>query len=110
MVSSEASLAYEKIRKMRKAPMTIAPSRILKLVSFSLIHVFFSGCLPSSVVIPRAVAVIIAFIVVIIAVAKSQVSFLTPQMNPQLRKMIVEHGLLGRSRNDCHRGLRVSAG
>lgn len=69
--------------------MTIAPSTILEEISTSLIRDFSGACLPSSVVVPRTSAVVIAVTVIGIATARSRVSFLTPQMNSQLRNMSV---------------------
>ena len=65
--------------------MTIAPSTILTEISLSLIHGLFSGILPSSVIVPRTVA-IIAVTVVAIAVAKGQLSSLNPGMKWQVKE------------------------
>ena len=78
-------VAYEKITKMRKAPMTIAPSTILILISLAVIRRLFSGLLPSSVIVPRTVAVI-AVTVVAVAVAEGQISSLSPGMKWQVKE------------------------
>ena len=78
-------VAYEKITKMRKAPMTIAPSTILIIISLSLMRGLFSCLLPSSIIVPRTVAVI-AVVIVVIAVAKSQISSLSRGMKWQFKE------------------------
>lgn len=82
-------LAYEKITKIRNAPTTKAASKILKLISLSHIRGVYSDILPSSVVVPRTVAVVIAVTVVIITAAQSQISILTSKMNPYAKEMSV---------------------
>lgn len=71
---------------MRKAPIMTMARTILKLISFPLIGGFLGGGIPSSVIVPWTVAVIVAIIVVVIAIAKNQVSLLTGRINLYLRQ------------------------
>ena len=83
------SLTYENKTKIRKAPMTIAPSTTLERISLFVLRGALED-LPSSPVVPRTGTVIDTIVVVVVAIAvtRSQVNTMTAQTTPQLGQLL----------------------